>query len=247
MQSIESILKELFTLANTHRDALISLTLLGVGFLIYLYLSDYLKNRINSNLADETKASYYGYIIQRLIGFITLGLIPILIFKISVCKPLWAFGFNLNNLSTSLLWTGILGGLIILINSLVAGKKSNLEQYPQIRISKWNAQKFSINSITWIMYLFGYEFMFRGILLFSFYHTFGLSFAITANTILYALVHLPKGRKETLGSIPLGIILCILSIYTGSFFLAFLFHVIMALSNDYFSIRYNPEMHIKIS
>jgi membrane protease YdiL (CAAX protease family) len=139
----------------------------------------------------------------------------------------------------------ILGGLILIGNFFVAGSKENLEQYPQIRISNWSYKSLAVSSITWVLYLTGYEVMFRGLLLFSVYHEFGINTAISLNVLLYALVHLPKGKRETIGSVPLGFILCVLAIHTGSFLVPLLFHIIMALSNDYFAIRKNPDMRIK--
>jgi membrane protease YdiL (CAAX protease family) len=245
MKSIWSITEQLFTADWDHYVSSVVLIMLIIGFLLYQYSSEYLKRYFAKNSNSEETSSFWGYTTQRVTGLLTLGVIPGIIFHFLICKPLWYYGINIHNLSDSLLWIAIMGGVIIIMNAIFAGNRSNLQQYPQIRIKKWSIYLFTINSISWILYLFGYEFMFRGILLFSLYHAFGATFAIILSTTLYSLVHLPKGRKETIGSIPLGIILSLISIHTGSFFAAFIFHVIMALTNDYFSILYNKEMSIK--
>jgi membrane protease YdiL (CAAX protease family) len=244
MFTIWESIKDAFII-NQYYFSLLVVILTGGGFLVYHYLSEYIRNYISLKYQDESKASYLGVISQRIIGFLAFGLFPLFIFSALICKPIWYYGINLHNFNESLLWTGILGFIVVTVNFFHAGKESNLKHYPQIRIAAWNSKTITINSITWVIYLLGYEFMFRGILLFGLFHDFGASFAITVNTVLYALVHLPKGRKETLGSIPLGIILCIISLETGSFLTAFLFHSIMALSNDFFAIRQNARMKIK--
>jgi membrane protease YdiL (CAAX protease family) len=66
--------------------------------------------------------------------------------------------------------------------------------------------------------------------------------AIAINVALYALAHTPKGPRETLGSIPLGVVLCLATIDTGSIWAAFLIHVIMSQLNDYLAVRANPDM-----
>ena len=144
-----------------------------------------------------------------------------------------------------LLWSGILGSIIIGVNLFVASTPQNIRVYPQIRLRSWNAKELTLNFASWFVYLLGYEFMFRGILLFSFYDSYGAAVAITVNCIMYALVHIPKGAKETIGAIPLGFILSVICLYTESFFVAFFFHIIMAFSNDYFAIKANPFMEIK--
>jgi len=152
------------------------------------------------------------------------------------------YGLNFNQLQTSLSWTAFLGLIIIVANYFLTGKKQNLKNYPQIRLRYWTADKILVNSLTWIIYLFGYELMFRGLLLFSFYYAYGTFVAIFVNCVLYSLVHIPKGKKETFGAIPLGIILSFITLETGSIFVAFVFHVIMALSNDHFAIKAHPSM-----
>jgi membrane protease YdiL (CAAX protease family) len=87
--------------------------------------------------------------------------------------------------------------------------------------------------------------MFRGFLLFSSLPVLGIWPSILLNTAVYSLVHIPKGNKETLGAIPFGILISYLAIETGTFWIAFFTHVILALSNEWFSLRTHPEMLFK--
>jgi membrane protease YdiL (CAAX protease family) len=87
--------------------------------------------------------------------------------------------------------------------------------------------------------------MFRGLLFFSFIRFIGNLPAIVVNVFIYALVHIHKGFKETLASIPFGIILCLMTLSTGSIWAAFIVHIILALSNEWISFHLNPEMSIK--
>jgi membrane protease YdiL (CAAX protease family) len=95
-------------------------------------------------------------------------------------------------------------------------------------------------------YLFAYEFLFRGLLLFFCIEELGVVLALIVNIFLYSLVHIPKGRKETIGAIPMGIILCILTIHSGTIWMAFWIHCSLALSNEWLSIKYHPDMKILI-
>jgi membrane protease YdiL (CAAX protease family) len=95
------------------------------------------------------------------------------------------------------------------------------------------------------LYLLGYEIMFRGFLLFSCLNEMNILSAIAINISIYALIHIPKGFKEVAGSLPLGILLCLMTIYTGTIWAAFMTHGILALSNEWFSLKYHPEISIK--
>ncbi len=123
-----------------------------------------------------------------------------------------------------------------------AGRPENLKNYPQLRISRWTTGLVFFNSLSWVFYLAGYEIILRGFLLFPSLQSLPLAIAILLNLILYSLAHLPKGPKETLGSIPFGLLLCILTAITGNIWNAFVIHATLAVSNDFYSIKANPRM-----
>jgi uncharacterized protein len=120
------------------------------------------------------------------------------------------------------------------------------EKYPQLRIKIWTL-KYSIISLSgWFLYLFGYEFFFRGILLYTCFRAFGFWPALIINIILYAIVHIDQGAGLSLGSIPMGILLCMITLLTGSFLFAFIIHFWMAMNNEIFSIYNNPDLMFSI-
>ena len=73
-------------------------------------------------------------------------------------------------------------------------------------------------------FLLGYEFFFRGVLLFKFLEFTTLPLAILYATILYVIIHSFDSKKEILGAIPFGVILCLFAFYTNSIWYAFLIH-----------------------
>jgi membrane protease YdiL (CAAX protease family) len=238
LRFIELILKY----AQEPQTQFLVLFLLIAGFFIFHFTSESVKRLLLKHHSSQARASFYGYSFQRILGFITYGMIPAIIIIISYSPPITKYGLNFENILTSLIWIGILSLIIIIANYYFARKPQNLKNYPQIRMKKWTTRKFFINILTWTLYLLGYEFMFRGLLLFSFYYAYGIIPAIMVNCLLYSLVHIPKGKKETIGAIPLGLILSLITLHTGSFLVAFIFHIIMALSNDYFAIKAHGSM-----
>lgn len=78
------------------------------------------------------------------------------------------------------------------------------------------------------VFLFSYEFFFRGVLLFKFLEFTTLFEAILYSTILYVLIHIFDSRKEILGAIPFGIVLCLVAYFTKSIWYPFLIHLALS-------------------
>jgi membrane protease YdiL (CAAX protease family) len=134
------------------------------------------------------------------------------------------------------------------IISFVTSKSSGIQAgAPQLRLKKWNLRHLILTVSLWLVYIFGYEFFFRGILWFLCYNAFGFWLALGINTLLYSAVHLPQGMFMSTGAIPLGILFCLLSYITGSFYLAFLIHACMAISIEISSAYHNPLIHFWFS
>jgi len=223
----------------------ISTCILGfIGY--YLIVDAKLFHTLFTKKLGEDKTLVWWVVFQRLTGVIFLGVIPAIIVSALFSNNLIDYGFTIVNSSTSYYW--MLGAAVFIIpmNLIMAGKPGNLKVYPQIRTREWNISLIFVNAISWAAYLLAYELLFRGILLFSCERALGALTAIAINTAIYSLVHIPKGIKETLGAIPFGIFLCIITLYTGNIWVAVFVHVILALSNDYIAIYANPNMYYKI-
>ncbi|MBK7817530.1 MAG: CPBP family intramembrane metalloprotease [Sphingobacteriaceae bacterium] len=128
---------------------------------------------------------------------------------------------------------------------LAPKKEANLVNYPQIRAKIWTRKTVIIAALGWALYLFGYEFLFRGILLFPLVETLGVWPAIAINIALYSATHIPKGLHETIGAAPLGLVLCILTLLSGTIWIAFLVHVVMAWTNCFTALKFHPDMRFK--
>jgi membrane protease YdiL (CAAX protease family) len=98
------------------------------------------------------------------------------------------------------------------------------------------------NALGWTLYLIGYEFLFRGILLFPLVSEIGVWPAIAINTAMYSATHIPKGLNEAVGAVPLGIVLCLLTLMTGTLWIAIVVHIVMAWANSFSSVFHHPDM-----
>ena len=141
-------------------------------------------------------------------------------------------------------WFWVAGASVVIVIGCIATahKPENVDVYPEMRVPHWGTGAVAANFVSCCLYMFAYELMFRGLLLFACLAAMPAAAAIAINIALYALAHAPKGRREALGSIPLGLVLCLSAIETGAIWAAFLIHVIMSQLNDYLAVRANPAM-----
>ena len=228
-----------FPLNEANLVPVVSIISTTILFLIYHFTG--WSTRIISKFAqDETQLKIVLF--RRTLGAISFGIMPALLITLLFKGNFTAFGLSLKHFPESLFWITGLGFLIIPVNYFAARKPANLKQYPQIRKKEWTTGLMIASAISWIAYLTGYEFMFRGWLLFGTASFLGTWPAIAINTAIYSLVHVPKGLNEAAGAIPLGLVLCIATISTGTIWVALLTHIMLALSNEWFSIKYHPEI-----
>jgi len=222
----------------------IAIAVTVVVFLLYylITVSGRLNIRLQRQFSKEA-ASIRKILLHRLAGAVLFGLIPVLVILLVFRRPVSNFGSTTEYFAESIIWWIPAALLVVVINYFASRNENHLSQYPQIRIKQWNSGLITLSAISWITYLAGYEFMFRGFLLFSCLESFGYWPAIIINITLYSLAHLPKGYRETIGSIFFGFILSYSTLWLGSIWFALLVHITLALSNEWFSITFHPEMN----
>lgn len=240
-------MENLYTNAELHR-ALAALILTLAGFLAYYWFafSSWLKSRIKE-ITDKDNQELSLFISRKSIGFLFLGLIPATLYFMMNGYP----GYSTSTiiLPSSFKWlicTGICL-LIVILTSILARKQDFYGRIPEMRLKEWNLAKVGVLVCGWAVYLFAYELLFRELLLFTWVEAIGIIPAIALNTVLYALVHIPKGLQETKGSLVFGPLLCLGSLITGSFLIAFIWHLVLAVSSELYAIHFNPAMRINLN
>ena len=95
----------------------------------------------------------------------------------------------------------------------------------------------------WALYLLGYEYLFRGALLFGLAATLGAWPALAITTAIYALVHLPKPMLgETLGSVAMGFLFGAMALGTGAIWAPWLVHLGIVVVTETSAGRSHPDI-----
>jgi membrane protease YdiL (CAAX protease family) len=213
-----------------------SIYLALIGFVSFWFISKY---------THDTAWLRFIYM-TKWVGFLTMGLLPLLVLLIlNPTRSLSYYGLNFR--TDTLLFNTVvtvgLSAILIPLAAFSAKKPKNLVNYPQIRAKNWDTKTFRYNLLGWAVYLFGYELLFRGLLLFPLVEAYGIWLAIAVNVALYSATHIPKGLDETIGAAPLGFLLCLLTLMAGNIWIAFLVHVAMAWTNSLTALKHHPEIH----
>lgn len=225
---------------------LLPITSTMFGFIAYWFLANSSKikaffyEKISSDLA-----SFYHVHFSKWLGFICMGVLPFWVCYIGLERSSFAsFGLTYRSETAffSLAWILGLCILVIPLAYLSAKKPKNFENYPQIRTKFWTQKIFILNLIGWAVYLLGYEMLFRGVLLFPTAKIIGIWPSIAINVALYSATHIPKGFDETIGAIPLGIVLCILTLQSQTIWIAFFVHLALAWTNSLTALKHHPEI-----
>jgi membrane protease YdiL (CAAX protease family) len=209
--------------------------------LILVYLAYFLITLVNRlkqahNLIDGLKnGKSFSLILSKFLCGIFLFSIPLILFPAS-------YSFLLFN-SMPISGNYGLPWFILLIAIFIISYSSALKQKKSF-VNSRNSLLPDVMIITYwpirLTFLFFYELFFRGYLLFTLIQYKGLVIAIIINTILYVIIHLFDSKNEIIGSIPFGIILCLITYYSQSIWPSFIMHAILAGAFESIIMFYEP-------
>lgn len=217
--------------------ALIALLALSAYFL--LALSSPVKSFINKFYREKNR-SFAWRMYERLSGAFILGVFPSFLIFITAK----------GNAATTIFFTAsitrfclipICCTALLIVNYFATGKASNRKGYPLIRRKNWDGSLMVKNQLSWTVYLFAYEFLFRGVLLSSCIVLVGLPAAIIINVMLYSVLHFHRGIRQVIYSVPFGVLLCVVTIETTSWISAAFLHAAFANSYEFFVIAHRKK------
>lgn len=218
-----------------------------IFFVIYWFIAQSEKIKALFYAKHEFDAASANHIFfTKYVGFFAMGVAPVIVSLLLIdglTLTGLGLGFYKETAFFTLLWTAGLCALVIPLAAFSAKKPKNLVNYPQIRAKHWTTSIYYKNLLGWALYLFGYELLFRGVLFMPLIEPLGIWPAIAINVALYSATHIPKGLDETIGAIPLGAVLCLLTYASGTIWIAVIVHIAMAWTNSLTALKHHPEIH----
>lgn len=206
---------------------------LSIAVITFLSIAFASTNFYYQNIgSDRFDSRIYWFCMDGALMFI----LPILSIKLVFKQKLSDYGVQLGNWRYGLTTTAIFFVFMIITVWIVSGSESFANTYPQggPRV-KDNLTTFLLYEMCVAFYMLGWEFFWRGYMLFGLFPKFGW-YSIFIQMIPFFILHKGKPELELFGSILAGLILGIQAIRARSFIYAWLIHALVMVSVDGISV-----------
>jgi len=170
----------------------------------------------------------WWFLIQGITGFV----IPLVILVIGFGHSLSKVGVGLGDWKLGLTVVILYVPVVIIGTWIFSDDRAFQLQYPHFRAAVDSWPVFMMYHGLFLIYWVGWEYLWRGFLLFGTYHSFGIH-AIFVSSLPYALLHVDKPTSELLLSLVGGIVLGAVVWRCRSFWVAVPIHAVQMMALDF--------------
>jgi uncharacterized protein len=195
----------------------------------------FFRSHYGDALGGDPLYSLYEYLFWFVAEFCFSFIVPLLIIRFIHGKPLRDSGLGAGDWRFGLKWTAIFYIAMIPILWIVSDSADFSVVYPHAQIVKTSWSLFLLYEACFLLYFVGWEFIWRGYVLFGLEKALGGGVAVLVQMIPFVLLHNGKPLPETLGAIVAGIALGALALRTRSFWYCVATHWLVMLTIDLFS------------
>jgi membrane protease YdiL (CAAX protease family) len=173
------------------------------------------------------------------IWFFTMFLVgPILVLAAAgqpIAQTLQMLGLRVGRLGSGLFWCAV-GIPISLLIAFLASKDERIQAtYPFSKKACTKPGLFvTLEAMYLVFYYVPWEFLFRGLLLFTLVDTVGLWAALSIQTIISTLYHIGHPDTEIIGALLGGFVYGLIAYHTGSIFYTVFLHGLLGIATDTF-------------
>lgn len=201
----------------------------------------FFRSNFSSSVSGNPDADLWEFIYWFSGDTFVLLVIPVIIILLVLKKKPVQFGFSVGDYKTGLYYSVIFLAVMIPIIWFVSAAPEFAARYPHLSSAKTDINKFLVFEAGMLMYMFAWEFIWRGFTLFGLEEKFGY-YAVLIQMIPFLILHNGKPALETFGAIPGGIALGILALRTRSFYYGVIVHFGVIFSIDFISrMRFNAR------
>ena len=229
--------KELINLANIIRSLDKKVIIIFLSIAVLQTISWYITSRsfFRYNIFPSYESNPDIYLIEYLywfIGdFITLLILPVLIIRFVLKEKISSYGMKAGDWKTGVKLSLIFFIIMLPLIWFFSSSSDFVSDYPHLLSVRTNWQTFYIYETGMLIYMFAWEFIWRGFTLFGLEEKFGY-YAVLIQMIPFVILHNGKPMAETFGAILGGIALGILAFRTRSFWYGVIVHIGIMFSID---------------
>lgn len=171
-------------------------------------------------------------------SLIVLGAVPVLFARLALGIPLREIGMGPGDWKFGLKAALVLYLLFLPFLVMVSFEATFQAKYPLFDDASRSWLHFLLYEGSYAVYFIGWEFIFRGFLLFGLKPAIGF-YAVFVQTIPFAILHFGKPQLETLAAVFAGILLGYVALRARSFWYCWLLHAAVAVTNDVLAILHD--------
>jgi hypothetical protein len=181
---------------------------------------------------DKLNSRIYWFLADGVIMF----LVPAILIKTVLREKLSDFGFKLGDVRFGMTTSLIFLAVMLVVVFIVSGTKEFLSAYPQGgKKAGESIPTFMLYELCILVYMLGWEFFWRGYMLFGLKPKFGY-YSVFIQMIPFFILHKGKPDLELFASIIAGLILGLQAIRCGSFIYAWILHWLVMVAIDSLSL-----------
>jgi len=237
---ISELKKETTRLAVTVRDMDRKVIIIFLSVAILQTISWYFTSRnffrINffPSLQNDPSVYLYEYLYWFIGDFVTLFILSALIIKFILKEKLSDYGLKFGDYKIGLLLSIIFFLIMLPLVWFFSATPDFSAKYPHLLSTRTDWDEFFIYEFALLVYMFSWEFIWRGFMLFGLEKKFGY-YSVLIQMIPFVILHNGKPVEETFGAIAGGIALGILAFRTRSVYYCVVTHMSVMLSIDLIS------------
>lgn len=244
MESIKNDIKSLLSrIKDLEKKVVIILMAVAVLQTLSYYFTSrrFFREYLFENFQDFSQPYLLEFIYWFVGDFFAFFIIGILIIKLLLKEKVSDYGLQIGDYKTGLKYSFIFLFVMIVLIWIVSASPAFAEKYPHLSDAKSNWNILLIYELGMLIYMFAWEFIWRGFTLFGLEKKFGY-YSVLIQMIPFVILHNGKPFLETFGAIFGGIALGILALRTRSFYYCVLIHIGVMFSIDFIStLRYRAN------
>lgn len=198
-------------------------------------------------LSDKRVTQAYGVLYKRVTTFVLFTLSVFLFIKYVLGDSVKRYGLSrgIGHMPTAVILP--LLAIIVLTLLFYSRKERVYRNYPEVQLARVSKGHFLFSIVTYVFYFFGYESLYRGLLLFGLRRYTGDWVAIVVSMVFTAFTHVRAPRYLLLGSVATGFIFPYICLVTGTIRIALTIHCLIGIGMDVLCIRTRARVELEES
>ena len=215
--------------------------LLGASVLLTVYRyygsPGFFDGHLARFFAGTDRAPLYGTLYGFFSCFFLMLVVPAVLIRCVLKKRVGEFGLRAGETRVGLAIVGLLLPLIVVLLLWPASRQAAFRaEYPLFRGAGRTLTLFVAYELLYAVYYLGWEFFFRGFMLFGLKDSVGAANSILIQTIPSTLLHIGKPDGEIFAAIVAGIAFGAIALRTRSILYVFLLHWLIGVALDVFIV-----------